>query len=35
MIDCKKLIKILKNNKVKYYTGVPDSVLKNLTFFNS
>jgi len=31
MIDCKKLIKILKNNKVKYYTGVPDSVLKNLT----
>lgn len=31
MIDCKKLINILKNNKIKYYTGVPDSVLKNLT----
>ncbi len=31
MIDVKKLIKIFKNNNINFFTGVPDSVLKNFT----
>ena len=29
MIETKKLFTFLKNNKINFYTGVPDSVLKN------
>ena len=28
MIETKKLFKFLKKNKINFYTGVPDSVLK-------
>ena len=31
MIDVKDLIKVLKKNKINFYAGVPDSVLKNFT----
>ena len=31
MIDVKLLIKNIKKNKIKFFSGVPDSVLKNLT----
>ena len=31
MIDVKKLVDQLKNNKINFFTGVPDSVLKNFT----
>ena len=33
MIDVKNLIKVLKENKINFYAGVPDSVLKNFTNF--
>ena len=33
MIKIKSLIRILKKNKVNFYTGVPDSVLKELSFY--
>ncbi len=32
MIDSEKLLQILKKNKINFYTGVPDSTLKNFTF---
>lgn len=31
MIDVKNLIKVLKENNIYFYAGVPDSVLKNFT----
>lgn len=31
MIETKKLIKIFKQNKMNFFSGVPDSVLKNFT----
>ena len=31
MINSKKLLNFLKNNKLNFFTGVPDSVLKNFT----
>ena len=31
MINSKKLLKFLEKKDVKFYTGVPDSVLKNFT----
>ena len=31
MINVKDLIKSLKKNKINFYAGVPDSVLKNFT----
>ncbi len=31
MIDSEKLLKILKKNKIDFFTGVPDSVLKDLS----
>ena len=31
MIDVKKLVDQLKNNKINFFTGVPDSVLKNFS----
>ncbi len=31
MIDVRNLIKFLKENKINFYAGVPDSVLKNFT----
>ncbi len=31
MIDVKDLIQVLKKNKINFYAGVPDSVLKNFT----
>tara|TARA_Y100000590_G_C15703605_1_gene1007719 strand:- start:1064 stop:1828 length:765 start_codon:yes stop_codon:yes gene_type:complete len=31
MIEAEKIIKILKKNKINFYTGVPDSILKNLS----
>tara|TARA_B100000767_G_scaffold268240_1_gene288188 strand:+ start:2643 stop:3755 length:1113 start_codon:yes stop_codon:yes gene_type:complete len=31
MIDVKKLVDQLKNDKINFFTGVPDSVLKNFT----
>ena len=31
MIKAKKLLKFLKKNKISFFTGVPDSVLKNFT----
>ena len=30
MIETKKLLKILKKNNINYFTGVPDSVLKEI-----
>ena len=32
MIKVKALINLLKKNKSNFYTGVPDSVLKELSF---
>ena len=31
MIDVKNLIKVLKENNIYFYAGVPDPVLKNFT----
>ena len=31
MIDVKNLVKVLKENNISFYAGVPDSVLKNFT----
>ena len=31
MIEAKDIIKILKKNEINFYTGIPDSILKNLT----
>ena len=31
MIFPKNLVKILKKNKINFFSGVPDSVLKNFT----
>ena len=31
MIGVEKLIKILKKNKINFFTGVPDSILKNFS----
>ena len=31
MIDVNSFIKFLKKNKINFFTGVPDSVLKNLS----
>ena len=31
MIEAEKIIKILKKNKINFYTGIPDSILKNLS----
>ena len=31
MIDIKSLIFLLKKNKINFFTGVPDSVLKELS----
>lgn len=33
MIEVNNLIKILKKNKISFFTGVPDSVLKQLSLF--
>ena len=36
MILVESLIKILKKNSIDFFTGVPDSVLKNLsTYLNN
>ena len=36
MILVKELLNTLKKNKISFYTGVPDSVLKNLSsYFDS
>ena len=31
MIQVKNLFKILKKNKINFFTGVPDSILKNFS----
>ena len=31
MILAKDLLKTLKSNKINFFTGVPDSILKNLS----
>ena len=31
MIDAKKFIKFLKNNKISFFCGVPDSILKEFS----
>ena len=31
MIKAEKIIKILKKNKIDFYTGIPDSILKSLS----
>ncbi len=31
MIEAKEIVQILKKNKIDFYTGVPDSILKSLT----
>ena len=31
MIKAKNLIKILEKNKINFFTGVPDSILKSLS----
>ena len=33
MIEYEELYRILKRNKINYFTGVPDSVLKGLNFY--
>ena len=33
MIEVKSLIKILKKNQSDFFTGVPDSILKNLSIY--
>ena len=33
MIQVKNLFKILKKNKIDFFTGVPDSILKNFSTF--
>ena len=33
MISIKKLINTLKKNKINFFTGVPDSILKNLSYY--
>ena len=32
MIDAKNLFLFLKQNKINFFTGVPDSVLKNFIY---
>ena len=33
MISVKKLFSTLKQNKINFFSGVPDSILKELSFF--
>ena len=33
MIQVKKFINILEDNKINFYTGVPDSILKNFSTY--
>ena len=33
MIELKKIIKILKKNNIDFFTGVPDSILKELSIY--
>ena len=33
MIKAKNLIKILEKNKINFFTGVPDSILKSLSSY--
>ena len=33
MIEVEKLLQILERNSIKYFTGVPDSVLKETDYY--
>ena len=33
MIEVEKLLQILESNSIKYFTGVPDSVLKETDYY--
>ena len=33
MIEVNNLIKVLKKNKISFFTGLPDSVLKKISLF--